>query len=259
MTEAPHGHYVALGSSFAAGPGIRPRESGSPRRAGRSSANAAHLVAARLGVPLTDVSCSGATAAQLVDGGPGMPAQVEAVSSATSLVTVTAGGNDVGYIGGLIMASLPRPLRAWAQWRARRTAVEPLENRFARLPATLDRLLGTITDRAPQATVVVVDYLTVLPPAGVPAPPLPDEVADQARKTADRLAAETAAAAERHGCLLVRASAVSADHHAWSAHPWTTGFSLGRRSAAPYHPNADGMRAIAELVVDAVQDTGSAD
>jgi lysophospholipase L1-like esterase len=251
------GHYVAMGSSFAAGPGIRPRDPAGPRRAGRSSANAAHLVAARLGVPLTDVSVSGATAAQLVDGAPGMPTQLEAVTGATTLVTVTAGGNDVGYIGGLIVASLPRPLRAWAQWRARRAAVEPLEQRFARLPATFDRLLGGITERAPGATVVLVDYLTVLPPAGVPAPPLPDAVADQARETADRLAAATAAAAERHGCLLVRASAVSADHHAWSAHPWTTGFSLGRRSAVPYHPNADGMRAVAELIVDAVQDGGA--
>ena len=39
-------------------------------------------------------------------------------------------------------------------------------------------------------------------------------------------------------------------HHAWSAQPWTTrfGFPVPGRPA-PLHPNADGMRAVADLVV----------
>lgn len=36
--------YVALGSSMAAGPGIRPSADGAPFRAGRSARNYAHLV-----------------------------------------------------------------------------------------------------------------------------------------------------------------------------------------------------------------------
>ena len=55
------GRFVALGSSFAAGPGIAPRAAGSPRRAGRSARNYAHLAAARLGLDLDDVSYSRAT------------------------------------------------------------------------------------------------------------------------------------------------------------------------------------------------------
>jgi len=53
--------YVAMGSSFAAGPGLRPRVKGSPRLAGRSHANYAHLVAARLGLDLDDQTYSGAS------------------------------------------------------------------------------------------------------------------------------------------------------------------------------------------------------
>src|SRR6185312_3803696 len=47
--------YVALGSSMAAGPGIRPRAAGAPRRAGRSARNYPHLVAEQLSLDLTDV------------------------------------------------------------------------------------------------------------------------------------------------------------------------------------------------------------
>ncbi|MGB2922094.1 MAG: SGNH/GDSL hydrolase family protein, partial [Mycobacterium sp.] len=44
----------------------------------------------------------------------------------------------------------------------------------------------------------------------------------------------------------------SRDHHAWSAQPWTTrfGWPVPRRPA-PLHPNADGMRAVADMVVAA--------
>ena len=54
MPPIPAGsHYVAMGSSFAAGPGLPPRAPGSPRRAGRSAGNYAHLVASALGLDCT--------------------------------------------------------------------------------------------------------------------------------------------------------------------------------------------------------------
>jgi hypothetical protein len=55
--------YVALGSSMAAGPGIRPRAAGAPLWSGRSARNYPHLVAERLNLELVDVTFSGATAA----------------------------------------------------------------------------------------------------------------------------------------------------------------------------------------------------
>jgi hypothetical protein len=50
------GRYVALGSSMAAGPGIRPRAPGAPWPAFRSARNYAHLVADALGLDLVDVT-----------------------------------------------------------------------------------------------------------------------------------------------------------------------------------------------------------
>ena len=50
------GRYVALGSSMAAGPGIRPSAAGAPFGSGRSARNYAHLVAQRLNLDLVDVT-----------------------------------------------------------------------------------------------------------------------------------------------------------------------------------------------------------
>ncbi len=56
MPIAAGGRYVAMGSSFAAGPGLPGRAPGSPRRAGRSTSNYAHLVARSLRLDLHDVT-----------------------------------------------------------------------------------------------------------------------------------------------------------------------------------------------------------
>jgi lysophospholipase L1-like esterase len=242
--------YVAMGSSYAAGPQLRPRSPHSPLRAARSNSNYAHLVARRLDLDLADVSYSGATAAQMIDGKSDRPAQIEAVTAETQLVTLTCGGNDVEYIGRLVMASLPRRIRSLPPLRRYISdAGHSVDTHFAQLPATFDRLLAEVHQRAPQATVVLVDYLTLLPPGQLSASPLPSEVVSWGRDVADRLARETAAAASRSSCLLIEASAASSEHHAWSAQPWTTRFQL-RLDRAIYHPNYDGMKAVADLLVE---------
>lgn len=242
-------HYVAMGSSFAAGSGLRPRSPGSPRRAQRSAANYAHLVASALGLDLTDASWSGVTAAQLLLERSGRPAQVAMLTADTTLVTITCGGNDVRYLPVLALGSLPRPLRTVPAVRRRLDdLVAGTDGRFEQLTDTWEELLSGVRARAPRATVVVVDYPTLLPPSGEAAAPLANDLADWGRSTAHRLSAETAVAAERAGCLFVAASRASRDHHAWSADPWTHGFRFGR-GTVPYHPNHAGMRAIADLVV----------
>lgn len=56
-------HVASLGSSFAAGPGIRPVEH---RGALRSARNYPHLLADRLGARLTHLTVSGATTATIL-------------------------------------------------------------------------------------------------------------------------------------------------------------------------------------------------
>jgi hypothetical protein len=59
---------------------------------------------------LVDVTCSGATTVHLLQGGQfGQPAQLDAVTPATQLVTVTIGGNDVFFMTNLIAMSCGLP------------------------------------------------------------------------------------------------------------------------------------------------------
>ena len=250
-------HYVAMGSSFAAGPGIPARVPGSPRRAGRSAGNYAHLVARALGLDLHDVTYSGATTSDILRPyANGQAAQLDAVTPATRLVTVTAGGNDVGYVPRLTLASLPWPLRALPRVRAQVAGFgDPAatDERFAGLGPSLEAIARGVRERAPDSRVLFVDYLTILPPAGTGAEtPPPAGVADWGRAVAARLAATTRDAAGAAGAEYIAASAASAGHHAWSATPWTRRFHLSLRGGAPYHPNAAGMAAVAGLVVAAL-------
>lgn len=256
------GRYVALGSSMAAGPGIAPRVAGAPLRAGRSGRNYPHLIARVLELDLVDVTYSGATTPNLLtEPQYGTPPQIDALDGTETLVTITIGGNDVGYVPALMAASLPGSvrrlpvvgpgLRALLDVGARDQALDLVG-------ASLRTVGDTVRARAPQARVVFVDYLTLLPPQGAPAPPLSTQDANLGRHIAGRLAEITGSAAAATGCEIVRAAHASCEHHAWSAHPWTVGagcplLSRLKRQPVPFHPNAAGMRAVADLVVDLVR------
>jgi lysophospholipase L1-like esterase len=246
--------YVALGSSMAAGPGIRPRAAGAPWWSGRSARNYPHLVAEQLNLALVDVTFSGATTAHLLaDRQHGAPPQVTALDGSETLVTVTIGGNDVGYIPLLMAASLPHAARRLPLLGGRIAELLDPDARDRALAEVFDSLCAigrALRQRAPGARVFFVDYLTVLP-ADAPAPPLSAAEADLGRHVAATLERLTADAAAGTGCEVVRAAAASRHHHAWSTEPWTTrpGVPLPGRPA-PLHPNGAGMRAVAELLLN---------
>jgi lysophospholipase L1-like esterase len=253
------GRYVAIGSSMAAGPGISPRDSDAPLRAARSAANYPHLVARRLGLDLVDVTYSGATTADvLTDRKNGAPPQVDALDGAEALVTITIGGNDVGYVPLLTAAALPPAVRMLPLLGDRiRGLVDPAarDRALVEVDASLKAVGREVRSRAPDARVLFVDYLTILPPAGEDASPLSGVDAALGRRVAATLERLTMEAADATGCELVRAADASRAHHAWSADPWTTkpsryGLPIPGR-AFPAHPNAAGMRAVADLVVAA--------
>jgi lysophospholipase L1-like esterase len=246
--------YVAIGSSVAAGPGIKPSAPGAPTLAGRSAVNYPHLVAARLGYELVDVTYSGATTANVLsDAQHGAPPQVDALDGSEVLVTVTIGGNDAGYVPMLIAAGLPRWIKAMpAVGRAVREQLDPelRERALAEAAAGLKAVGHEVRARAPKARVLFVDYLTLLPPEGVSARPLSDADAALGRHVGATLERLTAQAAAETGCELVPWSDASREHHPWSKVPWAMRLGLPWPwRPAPMHPNAIGMRAAADLVV----------
>ena len=247
--------YVAMGSSFAAGSGIAPRAEGSPRPAGRSSRNYARLLAADLALDLMDVTFSGATTADLLASNhPGRPAQLDAVELSTRLVTVTAGGNDVGYLPGLISASLPGLLGSLPAFRrVLASAIDPttMDARFDALESSLGLVVDGIRSRAPEAEIILVSYLTILPEdTSIRTQPPGPKLAVWGRDVASRLADVTRRVAQSHDATYLDVAGASRAHHAWSAEPWTRRFHLTLRGGAAYHPNAAGMRAVASLLRD---------
>jgi lysophospholipase L1-like esterase len=201
------------------------------------------------------VTYSGATIANiLTDPQHGAPPQADALDGSEDLVTVTIGGNDVGYVPLLMAAGLPRFVRSMPLLGGVvRGMLDPTarDRALVEVAESLKEVGRTLRQRSPRAKVLFVDYLTLLPPTGA-APPLADVDVALGRRVADTLERLTKDAAADTGCGWVRVAQASVDHHAWSAQPWTTkpGLPLPGRPA-PLHPNAAGMRAVADLVVDA--------
>lgn len=258
---------VALGSSFAAGPGIEPVLD---RAAGRSGRNYPHLVAARLGAPLVDATVSGATTETVLRhrqrvGVRTFAPQIESVDGTTDLVTVTAGGNDLGYLGAVLGTALLGQLGRWrltspvAALARRRRVLRPVTPQ-QRAAATdgLVEIVTAVRERAPGARVVLVDYLPVFTESSSPGRsiPLTDDEIRHFRDLASVLSEIFAEASRRTGCDLVPASRFEPDHGAGSPDPWVDGLSL-RRLSSSFHPNLAGMQAVADRVLHLVAPGGA--
>lgn len=242
--------YVAMGSSYAAGANIPPLAEGRPARCGASQVSYSRVLAARLGLALTDASCGGATTAHLLDAWDELPAQVEAVTPDTRLVTITVGGNDLNYMGLMFAGSCRAGLRdprlpAGAPCP---TVAEPSAADYARVEGRIAQVVRQVRIRAPQARVVLVQYVALVGDAPCAAAPLGEEDALVARRVAAGLAAATARAAEAAGAEVLPMDSASRGHTACSADPWSRGLAPGYAGAdgAPWHPTAAGHAAIAD-------------
>jgi hypothetical protein len=243
---APGAVYVAMGSSFAAGPGIAPSANSKPAMCARSANNYAQQLAKRRGLELVDVSCSGATTSGVLDGWAGIRPQIEALTAETRLVTITIGGNDVSYIGGVMSASC-RQVNSASGARCP-AALPPKEERWTGLEAALRRIAAEVKQRAPKAQLIWVDYPVVLPEKRLcAATPLSPQDAGISRAIAKRLAALTARVARETGSSTLAASRLTAGHDACARDPWMNGYPVkgGKPVSAPYHPTLPGMTAIA--------------
>jgi len=256
-------HYVALGDSYTAGPGI-PNQVPDGIGCGRSDHNYPHLVAAALEVGhFTDVSCGSATTAHMTgaqplpDGMTNAP-QLDALGPDVDLVTIGIGGNDIGF--GEIMItcaahSLLLPVGAPCREHYNRHGDEL----GARIDATAPKVaavLAGIRQRAPEARLLVVGYPVILPAAGPGCWPLmPVAVGDVAwlRTVEGRLNAMLAGQAAAAGAVFVDTytSGVGHDVCRLPGVKWVEGF-VPTAQANPVHPNALGMANSAEQVLASV-------
>src|ERR1700761_1803504 len=132
-------NYVALGDSYSSGVGTG-SESGS---CDQSSQAYGPLWASGHGATFTFGACSGATTSSVIS------SQLSYLSSSTTLVSLTIGGNDVGFSS--IMETCVLESTSSCE-----SAVSSAEAKIATtLPASLDATLQTIRADAPSAKVVV--------------------------------------------------------------------------------------------------------
>lgn len=243
------GEYVALGSSFAAGLALGPRDPGSPFVCVRSTGGYPRQLARRAGLKLVDMSCSGSTTRHILQGGQVfLGPQLDAVGPDARVVTITSGGNDVGYIGDLTLAAGRAGVLGKLFWKG----PAPLEQRdFAQVTENFRQIVAAVKRRAPKTAVVLVSYPPVLPAQGTcTALGVDQAMTDLARQVADRLHEATRLAAEQSGAVFVDMAAIGAGHDACSAEPWVNGAAPD--SGAPFHPTLAGANATAEAIYQAV-------
>lgn len=248
--------YVAIGSSFAAGPQLPPSKPSWPARCGQSFNNYPTLLAERFGVELIDRSCSGATTENVLGPWNEVPPQIISVTPETRLVTVTIGGNDLSYIGNLFSATCafnaklaPVP---GAKTRACGAVRVPTEADYVRDEAQLNEIARRIKATAPQARLVFVQYFNPLPkPGGLcPATPVSETDAAIVREIGRRLVEITARVAEAHSVPAIEMNLSSAAHTPCDKEPWMIGSPAGYdgRQGLQWHLNKAGMQATADAI-----------
>lgn len=283
-------HIAALGSSFAAGPNIPPQTSTAARRSGN---NYASLLLRSLpenlptgstkstitdNVPphkLTDLTSSGATLLNVLRDPQEtllatLPPQISLLPADVDVVTLTAGGNDLGYSAGMIADAarltvedeglLGMMLEGMGLKRggdegdggsfvSGAVSKEEVAERFV-------QVIDAIKLRAPNARVFLVEYLAVFGRDSSLAldQPLGEEKVDFYRALAGDLKDAYALAAERRrdvGVEVVRVADLSEREHALgSPEPWVTGYTVEglMGGGAPFHPNDLGHRGVAEVL-----------
>ncbi len=254
----PGAEYVALGSSFAAGLGLGQRVDGSPIVCQRSVNGYPRQLARTAGLKLVDVTCSGATIQHVLRGGQVfLGPQVDAVGSETRVVTVTGGGNDIGYVGDLTAMAYRQGggllgLTVGLFWGG---AAPADERNFAALQTDLLATYRQVRRLAPRARILAVTYPTILPSKGTCRQLGIDEAgAERMQQVGLRLAEVTREAARQAGVDVIDMDRLSIGHDACSSEPWVNGAApaLG----APFHPTLAGARATAAEVKRALEQAG---
>lgn len=238
--DAAGGSYVALGDSYSAGVGTRSKVDSCYR----SKAGYPALLASRYGLSLSYEACSGATTSDVAAN------QVSALTGSTAYVSMTIGGNDVGFAGVLTECAKPAWMSNCAGAVAGGRAVLT-----GALPGRYDSLFSTIRSKAPRAKVVISGYphifmgedcnaLTFFSPA--------DEASlNTATDDLDSLVRSKATA---HGFTFTDPRTSFTGHAVCDSVEWVNGLSDPIEES--YHPNRAGNVGLAALVGPALTGSG---
>jgi lysophospholipase L1-like esterase len=265
---ATWGRYVALGDSYSAGEGAygKPSDLDPTNRCHRTSLAYYHDVVKAFSFAGGKAfwACSGATTSTVLKGKSGEPPQTERLGRGTSLVTISVGGNDVGFSRVLAGCVLRLP---WS--RNCRDQGGEIADRMAALRYSLTTVVGEIVERAPRARVIVLGYPRIFgESSGATGDNLSvtdqhwlnararelNELIRQVVTEADRRIVATKG---RGSVEFVDAYGAFAGHEIGTADPYVHGLrvNLSALAAEPrsFHPTEGGYKALAALFVRQVK------
>jgi hypothetical protein len=256
-------HYVSLGDSYTAAP-LVPAETGSPAGCLRSTHSYPFLVAAGTGAAaFTDVSCQGATTAnmthpQSVPLGTNPP-QDNALSVGTTLVTLQVGGNNIGFSDIIIHCttlSLTNPFGSPCKDHYTSGGTDKLRAKINAAAPKVGAALQAIHADAPNARVFLVGYPAILPNSGSgcwPLVPIAFGDVPYLRGVEKALNSMLATVAAANNARFVDTYTASIGHDVCQAPgtKWVEGL-IPTSPAAPFHPNQLGEQGMARQVLAAL-------
>jgi hypothetical protein len=263
--------YTALGDSYASGEGLSPFAGGSDTSADkchRSLRSYPFLIHAELALGrFHDYACSGATADRISTstqyGPEGLPQAYHRPLEHAQLVTVTVGGDDLGFSSDLEYCFLHTYCQRDASFAA------GINQKLAALPAKLDAAYDAIRrNKRKHATIFVLGYPHIFPTIkshqqcqiihGHLGKGYEDSEQDYFNAKAAELDDMVAAAAARAGFFFVSPLNAFIGHAPCDPDPWVNGLSIhiGQRPTfkASFHPNTKGQREYATLLEIAIAD-----
>ena len=257
------GPMVALGDSYTAGALLPSNLTASPLGCLRSTRAYPERVAAALGASLTDVACASAgvtdmTAAQQTNLGTNAP-QLNALAPDDSLVMLTLGGDDLGFMNVLdkcMELSFTDPWGSPCQAYYTRGGTDQLAAAVRAEGPRMAAVLAAIAARAPQARIVLVGYPDLFPLSGGCWPAVPITNGDVAylRGIELQLNAVLAADAQAADATFVNTFTPTIGHDFCQPERVRDVEGLLPGSwVLPFHPNARGQQAIAAAVLAALR------
>lgn len=251
--------YVSLGDSYAAGPFIPAPVL--PFGCLKSDHNYPHLAAPSIG-PLRDASCSGAKTGDMTNpqsieiDGPNPP-QFNSLEAGTEVVSLTIGGNDIGFSEVAQSCITLNPFSSPCKDKYDSGGHDQLAERIEATAPKVAAVLQGIHARSPGARVYVLNYPAIFPETGHgcwPQMPVSYTDAPYLRATEQHLDAMIATQAAANGATLVNWYQASIGHDACkgSLVRWVEPL-VPNNPSAPIHPNLRGMQGAASLLVAAAK------
>ncbi|RFS82894.1 SGNH/GDSL hydrolase family protein [Actinomadura spongiicola] len=219
--------YVALGDSYSSGTGAGSYDPASGSCTRSTNAYPKLWAAAHETASFKFVACSGATTETVISG------QLGALSSSTTLVSISVGGNDAGFAD--VMQTCV--LKSTSTCQSRVAQAETYMKNT--LPGRLESVYSKIRDRAPSARVVVLGYPRLYQIVDV-CVGLSKAKRTALNHAADTLAGVTAKAVSRAGFTWSDVRDEFSGHELCSGDDWLNAVTIPFESS--YHPTARGHR-----------------